>query len=400
MNLPIDLSLDIFNSLYAQIIIAISLGCALWLITFYRATVSRVNRQAANNAEEASVDTSLAIQPLSVIVYCKDSAEQLALMLPSLLAQDFPAAFEIIVATDGRSQRAEHVVQQLSERHRNLHLTYVPDDAYALSRKKLAITLGIKAARYDYVLLTDANIAINSPRWLATMARHFAQGNDIVIGHSIHKGYTDATLPSLAAFNMLADKATYLSSALKGKPYRSSESNLAFKRELFFDCKGFNNSFNYHQGIDDIFLSSIAEMGKCAVEISSDAHIFTQSHKPEETLRINRANHIFTGHRLRHGTRRIMGFSSLVMWVWLATTIAAGLLFYPSLLPLAASLVAGIIWLTTATLTWKRTASTLGIKISTAALPLLIFLRPFSTLAARIRARRHRSHFYTWTKLA
>mgnify|MGYP007083028735 CR=1 FL=1 len=47
--------------------------------------------------------------------------------------------------------------------------TYVPSDARYLSRRKLAFTLGVKAAKYDILLFTEANCQPLNDQWLSAM---------------------------------------------------------------------------------------------------------------------------------------------------------------------------------------------------------------------------------------
>ncbi len=395
-NSQIMVSFD-FNILFNPIIIALlgaSLFATLWLSIVYCRRISSIRRHARTASEE--IPSSL--PDISIIVYSKDSSKGLAKMLPQVLAQEYAGQLEVIVTTDGRSPYAEDVVKLLSPEHRNLRMTYVPDEAHALSRRKLAMTLGMKAARFDCVLLTDANCIVSSPRWLSLMARHFANGKEVVIGACNPIGAIDEHESASAAFNTLADSVTYLSSAVAGTPYRGNEHNLAFLRRKFFDNHGFAKSVGYHHGIDDIFISQIADKTNTSVEISPEAILDIRCQSLSTRHQIDKLQHLFTGRYVSRGSRRLFGFSSAMMWLWLGATVALGTLGRPNVLPLASSTVFGITWIVIATVRWRRAAATLGIRVNAALLPVLIFARPFSNLIYRIRARFSRSANYTWAK--
>lgn len=390
----ISFDFNILTNPVVASLLGASLIICIWLSTVYSLRIARLRRHARAESDEIPSE----LPGISVIVYSKDSSEGLAKMLPQVLAQEYPGQFEVIVTTDGRSPYAEDVVKLLSPGNRNLRMTYVPDEAHALSRRKLAMTLGVKAARFDYVLLTDANVIVSSQKWLSLMARHFVKGKEVVIGACNPVGADGTHESALAAFNTLADTTTYLSSAIGGTPYRGTEHNLAFLRRKFFDNRGFAQSVGYHHGIDDIFISQIADKTNTAVEISPDAILGLRCGSLPTRHLVDKLQHIFTGRYVSRSSRRLFGFSSLLMWVWLAVTIAAGIWGWPDVMPLTASAVLGIVWMTIASVSWHGAARTLGIKVNAALLPILMFARPFSNLIYQIRARATRSANYTWAK--
>lgn len=391
-----DFNTDIIYSHLAQALVGVGLLAAIYLIFIYRRRIAGVVKHRRLTSRLSDDRPQRQIPALSVIVYCKDSARALERMLPEVLGQNLDVPFEVIVATDGRSEHADDVIKFLSAQHKNLRMTYVPDEAHALSRKKLAVTLGIKAARYDYVVLTDANARIMSYDWLKLIGRHFADGKEVVIGSFFP--YSDNMGGGMTGFNMLADKVTYLSGALSGRPYRGTECNLAFRRQLFFDNNGFTDSVGLHHGIDDIFLSHIVDKGNYAVELSGQTQIGIDTASASGDYRADRIRHEFTGKKLSHCGRRVMGCASLLMWVWLGATVAAGLAFMPDILPVGALLLVGIVWITLVSIAWNKAARALHVPVRGWLLPVYMFMRPVTTFCIRLRGRMHRSANYTWAK--
>ncbi|MBV5343576.1 glycosyltransferase, partial [bacterium] len=107
---------------------------------------------------------------VSVVICARDEADNLRKFLPYFLDQDYPE-FEIIVVNDGSTDDSELLLTNMKEIYPKLRSTFVPYGATNFSTKKLALTLGIKAAKYDWILLTDADCMPDGKSWITNMAR-------------------------------------------------------------------------------------------------------------------------------------------------------------------------------------------------------------------------------------
>ena len=183
----------------------------------------RVCRKVTDDTE-APLPAVEDLPDVSVVVYASDDAEYLSTLLPALLAQDYPAPFEVIVVNEGQADAATEVVSLLAREHSNLYLTFTPDGARNLSRKKLALTIGVKAARHSVVVTVDADTAIPSDRWLMRMAGDFASRRcEVVIGAD-KPDLDDDDMPwrNFRAFDSCVDTITYIDAAMCGYPNRGT----------------------------------------------------------------------------------------------------------------------------------------------------------------------------------
>jgi len=112
--------------------------------------------------------------PVSVIICAKDEADNLRRYLPFILQQDYPD-FEVIVVNDGSTDETETLLNNLCVEYQNLRTTFVPVGARNLSTKKLGLTLGIKAAKNDLLLFTDADCMPEDNMWVSRMTRNFTR---------------------------------------------------------------------------------------------------------------------------------------------------------------------------------------------------------------------------------
>jgi len=123
--------------------------------------------------------------PVSVIICAKDESENLRQFLPFVLQQEYPN-FEVIVINDGSTDDTENLLNDLSVEYSNLRTTFVPVGANNVSTKKLGLTLGVKAAKNDLLLFTDADCMPEDKCWIARMVRNFTPETEFILGYGAY----------------------------------------------------------------------------------------------------------------------------------------------------------------------------------------------------------------------
>lgn len=213
---------------------------------------------------------STAYPPVSVIVYAKNESENLQKHLPSLLTQNYPT-YEVIVINDGSTDESDQVLKIFTNQYKHLYHTYIPENAKYLSRKKLSLTLGIKAARYDLLLFTEANCRPSSPHWITEMAQAYSSTDtQIVLGFCAYRHYK-GFFHKLVAYDNLVTGLQYLSSALKHHPYTGNGRNLSYRKNIFYEHKGYSHSLYLHAGDDDLFINEAATTRNTEVVYTTDS---------------------------------------------------------------------------------------------------------------------------------
>lgn len=361
----------------------------LWLLTAYRRRVASV---AASAKSVACGVAETDFPPLSVVVHAGDNATALAAMLPEIFGQDYPAPVEVIVVNDGSAEDVKDLVDRLGMEHRNLYQTFVPDQAHNLSRKKLGISLGVKAAHNPYVILTCAECRIASTGWLREMAAPFAKGKEVSLGYA----RIDGVKKGKDRYDEAAAGVKWLSEALAGKPFRGTGYNIGYSRELFFKAKGFSKSLTFHYGDDDLFINQIATAGNSAVVLAPGSVLAVNCRDPRRLLRDLRLRHCFTERFLPQRGARFFAFSALMMWVWLVAVVAGIVFSLPNALP-ACFFMATVVglWIPL-TKVWKSAGEALGIRLAAWCLPVQIMWRWGRTLNYRMRCGRASRRNYTW----
>src|ERR1035437_2345287 len=207
--------------------------------------------------------------PVSVIICSKDEAVNLRQFLPFILKQEYPD-FEVIVINDGSTDETRILLENLCQEYPNLRTTFVPVGANNLSTKKLGLTLGIKAAKNELLLFTDADCMPEDKMWIDRMARNFTRETEFVLGYGAYfqrKGF----LNRLITFDTLFIGLQYMGMAIAGKPYMGVGRNLAYRKETFFAHKGFASTLHLSSGADDLLVNKSTTPWNSRVEIAPDS---------------------------------------------------------------------------------------------------------------------------------
>ncbi len=247
-------------------------------------------------------------EPVTIVICARDEADNLEKNLPLILEQDYPD-FEVVVVNDCSDDNTEEVLERLKIKYNNLRSTIIKRDIKFSHGKKLALTIGIKAARHDWVLLTDADCRPDSRLWVKHMQKHFINSNEIALGYGGYareKGF----LNKVIRYDTFFIAMQYFSFALAGYPYMGVGRNLAYKRSLFFKNRGFASHLKLESGDDDLFINEVASENNTAVELSSLSHTLSAPHKTWNGWFRQKSRHLTTGFHYRGATRFLLGLES------------------------------------------------------------------------------------------
>lgn len=245
-----------------------SLGALCFLFAVLLTAMLRYRRvcaQACPGGAAGGLDAA-ALPPLSVVLVAYDEVGLLQANLPAILGQDYPE-FEVIVVNATGSGEVEEELGCLQVRYPNLYQTFVPAGGCRVSRRKLALTIGIKAARHGHLVFTGCDCRPASPYWLRHMGAAFSGGKEIVLGYSRYLP-NESRHERRVRFAHFFAQLRYLSSALGGKPYMAYGQNLAYCKDLFFRQKGFAGYYQAAGGEDDLFVNRAATPSNVAVVLS------------------------------------------------------------------------------------------------------------------------------------
>jgi len=209
---------------------------------------------------------------VSVVIAARNEAGNLEKFLPKVLEQDYPQ-YEVVVVNHASIDDTDMVLKRFEQKYKHLTVRTLKNDSISGFGKKLPLTLGIKAAKYDYLLLTDADCFPNSNQWIKTMIAPL-EHNDFVLGYG---GFLKQPLfiNRLVRYDTVQSALLYLSVALKSKPYMAVGRNLAYRKSVFFKAKGFASHSYIAGGDDDLLVNQMATKKNTAIQIVPESFTYS-----------------------------------------------------------------------------------------------------------------------------
>lgn len=216
--------------------------------------------------------------PVSVIVCAKNEEENVKKFIPLLAEQNYPD-FEIVLIDDASSDETLEVFEEFEQKYSNIRLVKVENNEAFWGNKKYALTLGIKAAKKEYLLFTDADCYPTSKEWITAMTSEFTEEKTIVLGYGGYEKVENSLLNKIIRFETILTAVQYFSWAKAGLPYMGVGRNLAYKKDEFFNVNGFIDHIQVRSGDDDLFVNQAAN--KLNTTISYTPESFTYSNPKE-----------------------------------------------------------------------------------------------------------------------
>lgn len=269
-------------------------------------------------------------EPVSVIIAARNELDNLQRNLMSVLEQDYPE-FEVIVVNDCSWDGSQAWLEEVQKTHPRLRVSQLIEQEKYPTGKKFALTIGIKAARYETLLFTDADCEPNGNQWLKLMANRFTMGKEIVLGFSPYRRHK-GLLNQFIRFETLMTAQFYFSMALRGTPFMGVGRNLAYRKPLFFKHKGFASHQHILSGDDDLFVNQAATATNVAIEIDPASFVNTEPKRTFSAWSRQKVRHMSTGKHYKSSHKRTLGtyyFSLIVFYALIGSALAVNVFTWP-----------------------------------------------------------------------
>ena len=248
-------------------------------------------RRLRHDAPQSAID-----QP-HVTVLLVSNGDHVALdeHLPIYLTQDYAPGYDVVVVSEKADAETDNVLKRYANNER-LYSTFVPESSRYMSKNKLAITLGVKAAKNDWIVLTDPRCKPMGSDWLSSLSQSLADHDSIVLGYV---NYSEESKP-YHRFEQMHTALYLLRAAQNGNAYRTNCPLLAFKKSEFMESNGFQEHLRYSIGEYDFLVNKYAKLGEHGITVSPDAWL-TENAISEKTWQNRQVYHEETKKHLEGG---------------------------------------------------------------------------------------------------
>lgn len=300
--------------MFEQVVLYLTASFFVIQIFYYTVIYGKVARYIVENKKHNDSG-----EPVSIVICARNELENLKKYLPSVLEQEY-GTFEVIVVNDCSSDNTQDWLEKMQAVYPHLKITQIKEDEKFSHGKKLALTVGIKAASYEWLLLTDADCKPESENWLATMQSNFKNPKEIVLGYGgyfAEKGF----LNYLIRFDTFFITLQYMGFALIKIPYMGVGRNLAYKKSLFTKNKGFASHSHINSGDDDLFINEVANTQNTGIELSQEAHTRSVPKKTFQDWVFQKRRHFSTAGHYKFIHKFLIGLETFTRLLFYITAV-------------------------------------------------------------------------------
>lgn len=267
------------------------------------------------------------IRGVSIIIAAQNEALNLKANLPAILDQSY-TNFEVIVVNDQSEDGTKEVVESLQEEHEHLKLVNIEEHIKKRAGKKFALTMGIKKAANEILLLTDADCKPADKQWIHYMQRNYNNKNtQFVIGFSPYE-HRSTPLNAFIQYDTFQTAFAYFGLGMAGMPYMGVGRNLSYRKSLFMENKGFAKYQHVPAGDDDLFVNTYGHKHNVTFERCPQSFTTSQpKNEWSEWLR-QKHRHLSVGKYYKKSNQVVLG----LLWLFnvgFYALLAALLITYP-----------------------------------------------------------------------
>ncbi|MFT4801062.1 MAG: glycosyltransferase involved in cell wall biosynthesis [Flavobacteriaceae bacterium] len=238
--------------------------------------------------------------PVSLIICAKNEADNLKENIPLWLNQKY-SDYEIILINDASYDDTLEIMESFESEDSRIKIVNVENIETFWGSKKYALTLGIKKAKHQRMVFSDADCKPASPYWLQEMAANFTINKQVVLGYGAYNKIP-GLLNKLIRFETFMTALQYFSYAKAGFPYMGVGRNLGYTSEIYYDNSGFVSHMEVQSGDDDLFVNQVATKSNTAICYSKESFTYSKPKLSWKKWIKQKKRHISTAkyYKLKH----------------------------------------------------------------------------------------------------
>ncbi|MBL7983530.1 MAG: glycosyltransferase [Flavobacteriales bacterium] len=263
--------------------------------------------------------------PVSIVVCARNESNSLQQLIPLLMDQDH-GEFEVVVVNDRSEDDTWEMLQWMKPEHPRLRPVNIQADEKFSYGKKIALGVGIRSAKYDHVLLTDADCMPVGRDWVSTMCAGFRNGKKVVIAFSPYEkqsGFTNL----IERYDGVSKAMQYISFAQAGLPYMGVGRNLGYTQDMFLSAKGPRRHTALMSGDDDLFINEVARANNTTAIADGRSFMTTRATPDLITWLRRKRRHYTTARFYRFGHQvllTLLPMARFLLWATVAWSLVTG----------------------------------------------------------------------------
>jgi len=269
-----------------------------------------------------SSEINLEKPPVSVVIAARNEYHNLSRYLFNILNQDYPE-FEVVVVNHASNDETADYLKELSAKFHRLKIVNIERELNFFTGKKFPLSLGIKSAKHDLLLLTDADCQPAGKNWISAIVKNYNQNTEVVLGYGPYK-QSKGLLNLIIRYDTFFVAMQYLSLAAVGIPYMGVGRNLSYRRSMFFRNKGFTSHYKVVSGDDDLFINKVATKKNTRIVIDQESFMYSDAKTDFKTWIRQKLRHMSAGKLYKAKFKIILGlfgFSHLLFYASLITLL-------------------------------------------------------------------------------
>lgn len=260
---------------------------------------------------------------VSIVIAAWNELDNLKELLPLLEKQQYPD-FEIILVNDRSSDGTYDYLLNNEGNYKYVKCVHIKELPEHFTAKKYAVTMGIQKATKEVILLTDADCRPKTDAWISQMAVQLTEYTEVVLGFSPYDPYP-GWLNAFIRYETFQTALQYFSFATVGAPFMGVGRNLMYRRESFWENKGFTTHMGLLSGDDDLFINQISKKGNTVISTDELSYVYSEPKLTFKDWVTQKKRHLSVGKRYKFRDKLSLG----LLWM---SFLACCFFFVPALI--------------------------------------------------------------------
>lgn len=357
---------------------------SLWILSMLRCLHYK---RLGNMSKKVQTPTG-EVPPVSIIITAHNQEDVLRQKLPILLGQEYSNDYEIIVVDISSLDETIPLLEALEEEYPNLRHTATPATARDISLQRLALTLGIKAADNEWVVLLSPDCNPSGTEWLRSLCASCTPEKDAVQAF-VHYGKVRGWNAHKWQFMKLWQQMLWIPFNEHHAPYRSDESCLCYRRSKFLEHQGFASHANLIAGAEELMINHNVKRGHFTTAFASQSITTRDTPHSDHHWRQDQVFFMETRQHMKHSWLYRIWYACIVLLqlTFNIVFIPFAIWHYPNYYMMGGFAFLWLVHLFTRDYCFNHTAKALGAKTYHFTLPLMVNLVPLWDITAYMRWR-------------